>query len=407
MWGSRPWDAHQVTASVRLPTLLAAQQQPKGREACPAARALAKSGGQRAGAGATHGDCVFKLSEIRKKGTGCMGLEDALPHVCAFAKDKGGCRFLLEKLPGASEASRSSIVVDLLTELPDLAADKEGSAVVCRLFELGTQEQRRLLASSLVVAALTLSKDRCGCRVVQLALELAPREEKERLARALATHVPECVECMHANHVLQKLVEQLPPDSADFVVEELRGRVAATARHVYGCRVIQRLLEHGSAASVALLAEELLARVPELARDQYGCTVLRHLLEHGSHESKARLFRALSGADALGFARHKFASLVVEQCLTAATTGAHAVPCLREELARFADRLLESRLKEAPIMELVGDRYGNFVIQRFVQCPLPSPQRAQLRAFLSSVGPRLRSTSGGRRVLANAAAACA
>lgn len=70
-------------------------------------------------------------------------------------------------------------------------------------------------------------------------------------------------------------------------------------------------------------------------QDQYGNYVIQHVLEHGKPEDKAVLIAGVRGK-VLTLSQHKFASNVVEKCVTHATRAEKAQ--LIEEVCNFNDK---------------------------------------------------------------------
>ena len=63
------------------------------------------------------------------------------------------------------------------------------------------------------------------------------------------------------------------------------------------------------------MLEELHKHTKTLVTDQYGNYVIQHVIEHGAPDDRDRIVYQIKG-DVLRFAQHKFASNVIEKCLT-------------------------------------------------------------------------------------------
>lgn len=64
--------------------------------------------------------------------------------------------------------------------------------------------------------------------------------------------------------------------------------------------------------------EELHEQAEALIQDQYGNYVVQHILEHGKPEDKTKIVGIVRGK-VCTYSQHKFASNVVEKCVTYAT----------------------------------------------------------------------------------------
>ena len=213
-----------------------------------------------------------------------------------------------------------------------------------------------------------------GCRVIQKALESIGPEQQQEIVRELDGHVLKCVKDQNGNHVVQKCIECVEPRALQFVIGAFAGQVYSLSTHPYGCRVIQRILEHCTPEQTQGILQELHAATDQLIQDQYGNYVIQHVLgecccliprkkkkrknrnirnifrffrkknnsllcfcfkEHGKPEDKAQLISSVRGK-VLTLSQHKFASNVVEKCVTHATRQERAV--LIEEVCGFNDK---------------------------------------------------------------------
>jgi len=66
------------------------------------------------------------------------------------------------------------------------------------------------------------------------------------------------------------------------------------------------------------ILDELHEQAESLIQDQYGNYVVQHVLEHGKPEDKARIVAFVRGK-VCSYSQHKFASNVVEKCVTYST----------------------------------------------------------------------------------------
>lgn len=141
------------------------------------------------------------------------------------------------------------------------------------------------------------------------------------------------------------------------MISSFSGQVYTLSTHPYGCRVIQRILEHCTAEQTAPILAELHAHTDQLIQDQFGNYVIQHVLgeyfflivfevffdewflfvclEHGKPEDKSQLISSVRGK-VLALSQHKFASNVVEKCVTHATRAERA--SLIEEVCGFNDK---------------------------------------------------------------------
>lgn len=144
------------------------------------------------------------------------------------------------------------------------------------------------------------------------------------------------------------------------MISSFSGQVYTLSTHPYGCRVIQRILEHCTPEQTAPILAELHAHTDQLIQDQFGNYVIQHVLgksnsvlinkygnhlfvffwfqnfiEHGKPEDKSQLINSVRGK-VLALSQHKFASNVVEKCVTHASRNERGL--LIEEVCGFNDK---------------------------------------------------------------------
>mmetsp|Transcript_118071 Transcript_118071/g.329119 ORF Transcript_118071/g.329119 Transcript_118071/m.329119 type:complete len:543 (-) Transcript_118071:119-1747(-) len=342
--------------------------------------------------------CGEALSEVRRHGTQCeLTLDQVLPEVSRFARDRDGSQFLQSRLNEATEEDRRAVFEALQHEAAALSSNAFGSVVVQKLFELGTPTQRKALAEELRTQLLKYANDAYGCRVLQAAIQHVPRESQHVLAAELEKDVAGCIQSMHGNHVIQKCIEQMSPDSLGFIVRVVEERTEEVASHKYGCRVVQRLLEYCRLEQLEKILDQIISNTPKLAQDFYGNYVVQHMLQHGRKEDKKRIIRTVQ-SDVLGYAKHRFASNVVEKCIEVATSGEHAHALEEERAALVRAMLGDPSVERSPIHHMMNDRFGAHVVQCAVEHSRGPERELFLRQLETAGGPG--TPAGGRRVLA-------
>jgi len=214
--------------------------------------------------------------------------------------------------------------------------------------------------------------------VVQMAIQSILPEQQVGFVRELEPHIMRCVKDSNGNHVIQKVIERVSPDHLAFVSTFI-GHTHDLATHPSGCRVLQRCLKHLPEVQTRPLLDELLSdRVPTLMQDQFGNYVIQCILETGRPEDKALVIAQLRGR-LLFMARHKSASNVCEKAL------AHADPEARRALI---EEIMEPPSKPdapTPIVVMMKDQYGNYVLQR----ALGVAEGDQKEALINTVRPQL------------------
>lgn len=95
--------------------------------------------------------------------------------------------------------------------------------------------------------------------------------------------------------------------------------------------------------------------MPGLIGDGFGNYVVQHVVVHGGDKDKKKVLdMVIKGLE--GYSKHKFASNVVEQCLTQASDA------WRREVLDIIDRG-NKREGEGMLVGFIRDNYGNYVIR--------------------------------------------
>lgn len=233
------------------------------------------------------------------------------------------------------------------------------------------------------------------------------------MVKELENHVLKCVKDQNGNHVIQKAVERVPTVHIRFIINAFKGQVHRLATHPYGCRVIQRMLEHCTEADRQAILAELHACTASLIPDQFGNYVIQHVIENGEEHDKAKIISIVM-SQLLVFSKHKFASNVVEKSIEFGAEGQRTE--ILRQLTTPNDR------GENPLLGLMRDQYGNYVIRkiyfipyvllrlRFLICLLASTEKvlgqlngAEREALVKQIEPQLtqlKKFSYGKQIVA-------
>jgi mRNA-binding protein PUF3 len=291
-------------------------------------------------------------------------LRDIYNHVVEFSGDQHGSRFIQQKLETANSDEKDQIFTEIQPNLLQLMTDVFGNYVIQKLFEHGNQSQKKMLANQMKGHVLSLSTQMYGCRVVQKALEHVLTDQQASIVKELESHVLKCVKDQNGNHVIQKAIERVPAEHIHFIISAFTDQVQRLATHPYGCRVIQRMLEHCQEPARKSILQELHSCVPRLITDQFGNYVIQHVIENGEAEDKHRIV-VIVLAQLLVYSKHKFASNVVEKSIEFAQEDQRS-----EILRRLTG---QDEHGESPVLGLMRDQYGNYVIRKLNASVVPYP----------------------------------
>ncbi|ODH45354.1 hypothetical protein ACO22_00078 [Paracoccidioides brasiliensis] len=317
-------------------------------------------------------------------------LKDIYNHIVEFSGDQHGSRFIQHMLESANSDEKDKVFREIQLNSLQLMTDVFGNYVVQKLFEHGNQSQKRILANQMKGHILALSTQMYGCRVVQKALEHILTDQQASMVKELENHVLKCVKDQNGNHVIQKAVERVPTVHIQFIINAFKGQVNRLAAHPYGCRVIQRMLEHCNEGDRQAILAELHSCSASLIPDQFGNYVIQHILENGEEHDKVKIISIVI-SQLLVFSKHKFASNVVEKSIE------FGAEDQRKEILQLLTT--PNDRGENPLLGLMRDQYGNYVIQK-VLGQLKGSERENLVSQIEPQLIHLKKFSYGKQIVA-------
>jgi hypothetical protein len=206
-----------------------------------------------------------------------------------------------------------------------------------------------------------------GCRVLQKFMEHAQMAHVDQLYCACSARIVQLGYSTNGNHIVQRFIASLP-GRLEEIVSAVTPHVVELVGDNCGCRVIQKLFDQYSIAQLRPLVGEILGAAVGLATNQYGNYVVQTILERGPDEDVAFLIRAFAGCY-YRFSVHKFASNVIEKCI-------RRCPAAQRD-AIFGEIIGRRGAWEFDrILGMVGDQFGNYVIQRIIEFGTDDQQTA-------------------------------
>jgi hypothetical protein len=179
-------------------------------------------------------------------------------------------------------------------------------------------------------------------------------------------------------HVIKAFVLFMKPRDRQFIYDAAKVHVMRLATDRYGGATLQRLLEaSGSQEQRMDLASAVTQKAAAMVGDPQANYILQHVLTMGSGELVNATIEALRG-QFVKLAKQKFGSNVVEKCIQ---SGEWALAQVAEEVLSTSAAISNGRGKrEGGVETLLGDRYGNYVVQSLIQrCDLDGETLVLLR----------------------------
>jgi hypothetical protein len=235
-------------------------------------------------------------------------------------------------------------------------SDCNATFAVQKLCEVIKSEQRRILMFVLAANRKSVIEHPNSCHVLQKFIETSDPSIVDQLFVALKDVFLDLCLSPNGNHVAQRFVEMLPRRQRE-IVEIVRPHVARLLVDNAGCRVVQKLFEAGELPVLDPLVKEVIRNAAVLATNQYGNYVVQKIMGSANRSFVAGFAKMLSGRF-YELSTHKFASNVVEMCITT---------CPRDEKMRIFGEILGTADFEDRLMKMVTDKFGNYVIQRIIE----------------------------------------
>ncbi|CAB1350568.1 unnamed protein product [Coregonus sp. 'balchen'] len=289
------------------------------------------------------------LEDFRNNRYPNLQLREIAGHIMEFSQDQHGSRFIQLKLERASSAERQLVFSEILQAAYQLMVDVFGNYVIQKFFEFGSVDQKLAVAERIRGHVLSLALQMYGCRVIQKALEFIPSDQQviSEMVRELDGHVLKCVKDQNGNHVVQKY-------------------------------------------QTLSILEELHQHTEQLVQDQYGNYVIQHVLEHGRAEDKSKIVAEIRG-NVLGLSQHKFASNVVEKCVSHASRAERAV--LIDEVCILTEG------PHSALYTMMKDQYANYVVQKMIDVAEPTQRKIVMHKIRPHIST-LRKYTYGKHILA-------
>jgi hypothetical protein len=255
----------------------------------------------------------------------------------------------------------------LLPSLPDLVCDQAANFVIQKLCEVITPSQHDHLLHFFARDVFRIIDHPLSCRVLQKFIETTSRQNVTAIYDAVEGGLLALCLSQNGNHIVQRFIEALPDKLGD-IIPLIRPHVIQLAVDNCGCRVVQKLFDIFDVDVLAPLVREVLKAAAELATNQYGNYVVQHILEAKRPDHVSTLVNAFR-SHFYEFSIHKFASNVIEKCIRGASAA--------EQIVIFAEVIgEEGNYQDDRIARMVGDQFGNYVVQRIIEFGTDSQQNA-------------------------------
>lgn len=298
-------------------------------------------------------------------------VESLVQNASKLAKDQTGCRMLQKEIEKEDPATMGQIFTNIIKDFGQLMVDPFGNYLCQKISEMCNKEQMKQVIQVVSDELSEICYNPHGTRVVQKLIEVVQDQELiEMLVESLSRNVVGLVKDNNGNHVVQKCLTSMSEQNKQFIYDSIVENCVDIATHKHGCCVIQRCLDHASRKQKADLARVVAENALELVKDQYGNYVVQYVFElkDTDPKTKQRIADELT-RDIVELSKQKFSSNVVEKIL-------------QSGIESFRDRFMELLTEDDTLVEVVCDKFANYVLQRF----LANANEEERSSILQTVG---------------------
>jgi len=236
---------------------------------------------------------------------------------------------------------------EVFDHLIELMTDPYGQYLVPKLMKYCDKQQRQAIVLKIAPKIVEFACHTYGIHGVQKILEYLNDDQIQTFVDVIRPQVIQLAKDAKGNYLIQSFLKQFPPEKNQFIYDSIGDRVVEVATHKVGCTLMNRCIDNANEGQVARLIDRIAQSSLILVQDQFGNYVVQHLLT-AAPTHNARLIRSLLG-HIPELSVQKFSSNVIEKCLQVADPETYD--------------MITSELTEANLLELLQDRYANFVIQ--------------------------------------------
>lgn len=262
-----------------------------------------------------------------------------------------GNRRLKALLEGSG--SRLGAVVDEIVDavsgsLPQVARSPGGRFSVWTLCRHSSPSQRARIAAGLARDIESVAVDRSGSATLQSACETMDGEADSVLCSAVARSVRALCTDPLGNHVVKAVIRRHQGTTEGpqrEIYDAIRLGVSDISRTRMGCSVVIECVDASGAEWRDAVTRTIASLIRDFSIDRYANYVVQHLIR--TYRDPALLAAIVGIAPELCF--NKFGSNIVESAMR------HVPGCISEMSSRVE--------RSKSFARMVGDRYGNFVIQ--------------------------------------------
>jgi len=278
----------------------------------------------------------------------CTSLEEIVGQIYQLTKYQAGCRFLQKKLEEQPDPQHVTLVFnEVFDHLIELMTDPYGQYLVPKLMKYCDKQQRQAIVTKIAPKIVTFACHTYGIHGVQKILEFLTDEQVDLFIEVIKPNAIHLAKDSKGNYLIQSFLKQFPSERNQFIYNAIKENCVEVATHKVGCTLINRCIDYANEQQLHQLVDKIASHALPLVQDQFGNYVVQHLLSTKVGFTPKIIQNLLGHIPELSV--QKFSSNVIEKCLQVASPEQYSA--------------IIQEISEANLLELLQDRYANFVIQ--------------------------------------------
>lgn len=281
----------------------------------------------------------------------CTSLEEIVGQIYPLTKYQAGCRFLQKKLEEQPDTQHVTLVFnEVFDHLIELMTDPYGQYLVPKLMKHCDKSQRQAIVTKIAPKIATFACHTYGIHGVQKILEFLTDDQIGTFVEVIKPSAIQLAKDPKGNYLIQSFLKQFPSERNQFIFDAIMTNCLEVSTHKVGCTLVNRCIDYANDSQLPALIKQIAANCFIMVQDQFGNYVIQHILSTKPQFSPTLIRSMLGHIPELSV--QKFSSNVIEKCLqVAVSTEPDLYNAIVDEIA------------EANLLELLQDRYANFVIQ--------------------------------------------
>ncbi|MCQ2819640.1 MAG: hypothetical protein MJ252_20440 [archaeon] len=297
-----------------------------------------------------------------------MPLTEVLKNSNMLSKDQMGCRYLQKKIKEQPEIV-PKILNNALQNITEIITDCFGNYLIQKLFDYMDEQQFYQLLSLIKMSILEICENSYGTRVMQKIVDHLKTDALiSTFMNLIQPIVKDIILNINGSHILLKILSLRNPLSNKIIYNEICANIVPIAKHKHGCCVLQKCIDNAEEENKAMILSEIVKQCNELIRDQCGNYIIQFIIGFNNVEINSRIVDQLV-LDIEGYSKQKYSSNVVEKCLESCSN----------ELCEKIISVINSN--DEIILNLLFDKFGNYVIQKTLQRADDMTQRRMLEVI--------------------------